>query len=148
MMLMAQNLRQNQIANFQRASQLSEEDREKMFEFNTWAPWADKSQAIAAEKQQAAKTVNEGINTIGSAASSYLEGVQQRNDYKNYFSSPNNASYSTPDTAMGYANRNQPTVSGYNPPSVAQNFNTVSNTPMNLNFDNIDWSAFDQSNFH
>lgn len=65
--IMKDNLRLSQIDRLYRAQQGSEEDREKDFQFNDWAPWADASQANAVAKGNAQSEIFSGINTATSA---------------------------------------------------------------------------------
>jgi hypothetical protein len=81
--LMKENLRLNQVNNLVRAQQDSTEQREKAFQFNQWAPWADQSQANAQARTAAQGQIMSGINTIGSAGMGYLNkvgGQKQLND--------------------------------------------------------------------
>ena len=76
MALLQENLRLNQISNLQRAQQINEDNQKQEFEFNQWMPWADESQANAQAKADSSKEINSGINTLGSAASSYFGGKE------------------------------------------------------------------------
>jgi len=72
--LMKENLRLNQINNVVKAQQLNEEEREKAFQFNEFAPWADKAQANAEARKNASNMIWSGINSVGSAAMSAFGG--------------------------------------------------------------------------
>lgn len=65
--LMKENLRMNNVNNLVRAQQLNEEQREKAFQFNEWAPWADKAQANAKARQGAEDMIWAGVNTAGAS---------------------------------------------------------------------------------
>jgi hypothetical protein len=65
--MMKENLRLNQINNVVQAQQLREDQREKAFQFNEWAPWADQAQAAAEARKNASNMIWHGIDTAGSA---------------------------------------------------------------------------------
>lgn len=74
--LMKDNLRLNQINNVVRAQQLSSEEREKAFQFNGWAPWADEAKANAGARTAAEGQIMQGVNTLGSSVIKF--GAEQQ----------------------------------------------------------------------
>lgn len=84
--LMKENLRLNQINNLVGAQGAAENERLQQFEFNEYRPWADKSKANAAARQGAENMVWDGLQTFGSAATSFLQGQNQQQDFNNYLS--------------------------------------------------------------
>lgn len=85
--LMKDNIRLNQINNLTRAQQFATEEREKAFEFNQWAPWADAAQANAAARKDAEAQIWSGINTAGSAVIRGISGAAGKKELNDYFSS-------------------------------------------------------------
>ena len=83
-------LRLGQIDRLVQAQQMNEDQREKAFEYNVDEPWKDAAQATAVAREESAKQISEGINTAGSAVTSYLGGVQEKNDYAKYFGPASN----------------------------------------------------------
>jgi hypothetical protein len=92
--LMKENLRLNQIQNLVNAQGAAENQRKEMFQFNDWAPWADAAQANAKARQGAENMLWSGLQTVGGAATGFLQGQQAQSDFNNYFSStsPNSTS--------------------------------------------------------
>lgn len=84
--LMKENLRLNQINNLVNAQGAAENERLQQFEFNEYRPWADKAQANAQARQGAENMIWGGIQTVGSAATSFLQGQNQQRDFNNYLS--------------------------------------------------------------
>lgn len=82
--LMKSNLRLNKIANYQKALESSEEDRERSFGYNVDAPWKDSAQAAAASATAAQGEMDSGLDTIGSAIGSYGQEVSSKNQLNNY----------------------------------------------------------------
>jgi hypothetical protein len=89
--LMKENLRLNQIQNLVNAQGAAENQRKEMFQFNDWAPWADAAQANAKARQGAENMLWSGLQTVGGAATGFLQGQQAQSDFNNYLSttSPN-----------------------------------------------------------
>lgn len=85
--MMKDNLRLNQINNVVRAEQLNTEEREKAFQFNGWAPWADEAKANAAARTAAEGQIMQGVNTLGSSVIRGASVVQGRNDLNKLFQS-------------------------------------------------------------
>lgn len=83
--LMKENLRLNQINNVVRAQQLSEEDREKAFQFNEFAPWADRVQANAEARKASQNMIWGGLSTAASSAMSYFGNKEGSKQMGNYF---------------------------------------------------------------
>lgn len=84
--MMKDNLRLNQINNVVRAQQLNSEEREKAFQFNEWAPWADAAKANAGARTEAEGQIWSGFNTAGSAVMSGLSEAGDKKQLDNYFS--------------------------------------------------------------
>lgn len=61
--LMKENLRLNQIQGLVRAQQQADEERQQMFQFNEWAPWADQVQANADARVRAQNQISTGLQT-------------------------------------------------------------------------------------
>lgn len=130
--LMKENLRLNKIQNFVSASRNADQQRQQQFQFNEWAPWADRSQAIAQEKTQANQDINEGINTIGSSilsgVTNYVKPTPTRtsggmaSNYSSVSSPVENSASENPSPAAGYN-----TLSGQ-APQLNYNLNNSSNT--------------------
>ena len=82
----------NQISNVIAANRNMTEEVDKNFQFNQWAPWADKAQANSKARQAAADMTMSGIDTFGSSLMSGLEKLDQESDYNDYFKkSPGNS---------------------------------------------------------
>jgi hypothetical protein len=64
---MKENLRLNQVNNAVNASRNMQEQEDKQFQINQYAPYVDQVQATAAERQQAANIEASGVSAIGSA---------------------------------------------------------------------------------
>lgn len=84
--MMKDNLRLNQINQLVRAQQMNSEEREKGFQFNEWAPWADSAKANAGAREAADQQINSGISTIGGAAMSFAGAKGGASKLGNYFS--------------------------------------------------------------
>ncbi len=83
--LMKDNLRLTQIQNEINASKAVSERNDQQFQFNEWMPWADKTQANAAAREQAAKSVDTGLQTVGSAAMQFGQEKSEQNFWDKYF---------------------------------------------------------------
>lgn len=83
--LMKENLRLNQINNVVRAQQFSEDEREKAFKFNQYAPWADQSQATAQARTGAEGQIWEGVNTAGSAIMRGFDASAAKKQQNSFF---------------------------------------------------------------
>lgn len=84
--LMKENLRLSQINNLVNAQGAAENERLQQFQFNEFMPWSDKAQANAQARQGAEGMIWGGLQTLGSAATSYLQGQNQQQDFNNYLS--------------------------------------------------------------
>lgn len=93
--MMKDNLRLNEITNLTRAQDANEEERQKEFQFNDWAPWADASQANAQAKQTAQSEIFSGLGTAGSGLMKGLEGASAAGDFAKY------SAVTTPRAATG-----------------------------------------------
>lgn len=82
--MMKDNLRLNQIANLGRAREASEEEREKEFQFNEWAPWADEAQANAGQKAAGQSMVFSGLNTAAGGAMKFGEQQSSNTQFQKY----------------------------------------------------------------
>lgn len=127
--MMKDNLRLNQIGNLVRAQQLGSEEREKGFQFNEWAPWADAAKANAGERTAADQQIWSGINTVGSAAGSYFGAKGGAAKLGGYFQQPGGSSSSravSPGLADTSGGRPQVTAPAQISPYVQNmSFNTV-----------------------
>lgn len=83
--IMKDNLRLSKITNLSRARSASEEEREKEFQFNEWAPWADKAQANAQAKQTAQSEIYGGLNTVGAGVMRFGQEKSSEKMFANYF---------------------------------------------------------------
>ena len=82
--LMKENLRLNQINNLVNAQGAAENERLQQFQFNEAAPWFDKARANAQARQGAEGMIWGGLQTFGSAATSFLQGQNQKQDFNDY----------------------------------------------------------------
>lgn len=101
--LLSDDLRLKQIDRLTAARNQTAEETDKNFEFNQWMPWADKSQANAASRQQAQNNIWSGIGTIANQAQQYAGIKANDNAYANYFkmmngggSGTNNSTFTPP----------------------------------------------------
>ncbi len=83
--LLSDQMRLNQINNLTRARQSMVGEEGKAFEFNQWRPWADKSQANAAARQQAQQNIWGGIGQIAGSASSFAGQAYDEKQWDKYF---------------------------------------------------------------
>lgn len=83
--LMEDNLRLNQINQLVNARGAAENERQTMFEFNDWRPWADAAQSNAAARKQSSDLIWGGIDTIGGGLMKGLAGNRGQKDLDNYF---------------------------------------------------------------
>jgi hypothetical protein len=66
--------------------------KDKKWQVDVWAPYADKMQAAAALKKQGSDNMWKGINTVGSAASNYLMGEEYKDEINSVYGRPETAS--------------------------------------------------------
>lgn len=85
--LMKENLRLSQINNLVNAQTASENQRQQMFQFNDFAPWADASRANAQGRQKAQDMIWGGLQTVASSVMGAGQGAAARSDFGNYFNS-------------------------------------------------------------
>jgi len=81
--LMKENLRLSQINNLVNAQGAMENQRQQMFQFNDWAPWADASRANAQGRQKAQDMIWSGLQTVASSAMGAAQGAGAKNDFNN-----------------------------------------------------------------
>lgn len=127
--LMKENLRLSQINNLVNAQGAAENERLQQFEFNEYRPWADKSQANAQARQGAEDMVWGGLQTFGSAATSFLQGQNQQQDFNNYLG--------TQQRVEGSPNLRSTRVQG-----IAPNSQRAGSPASQFDFLNIDDSIF------
>lgn len=82
--IMKDNMRMGHINNLVRAEDANEEMRQKQFQFNEWAPWADAAQANAQAKSNAQSEIFGGLNTLGGGIMKFGEAKDQSNDFQKY----------------------------------------------------------------
>lgn len=80
-----EQMRLQQVNNLRSAWANGQEEQAKAFEFNDWRKWSDAAQANAQSRQNASNNLWGGLDTIGSAATSYLGQLQQQQNYDRYF---------------------------------------------------------------
>ncbi len=83
--LLNDQMRLAKIQNVLKVRDMYRDEQGKEFEFNDWRPWADKSQANAAARQQAQNQIWGGINSIAGAGMNYFGGKAQEQQYDKYF---------------------------------------------------------------
>jgi hypothetical protein len=83
--LMKENLRLSQINNLVNAQGAMETQRQQMFQFNDFAPWADASRANAQGRQKAQDMIWGGLQTVASGAMGSAQGAAAKSDFNNYF---------------------------------------------------------------
>lgn len=127
--LMKENLRLSQINNLVNAQNAAENQRQQMFQFNTWAPWADKAQANAKARQGSENMIWGGLQTLGSAATGFLQDQQSKNDLDNYFNSGQQSNGYNPNVVSSNV-RNVPNYTG-----------TVQSPGANLNYINPNYGT-------
>jgi|ERR1035437_3922107 hypothetical protein len=79
---MKDNLRLNQIQNYVRANNAMQQEQQTQWQVNKDAVWKDAAQANAAARQGAQQQISQGLNTAGSAAMYYGQGVGEANKLK------------------------------------------------------------------
>jgi hypothetical protein len=92
--LMKENLRLNQIGQLAAARSASEDERLQQFQFNEWAPWADKARANAQARQGSENMIWGGLQTLGSAATSFLENQSAQSAFNQSMAGANNPAVS------------------------------------------------------
>lgn len=109
--MMRDNLRLNQIQNYVRASQRTEDANTTKWQVNKFAPWEDAAQANAAAKSGAQKQVMEGLSTFGAGVGNADQSITEQNQFKvpNYATGVPSTSYSNnfpTSTNPGFYNPN------------------------------------------
>lgn len=115
MVLMNENIRQNNVNNLVRAQDASDEERQRMFEFNQWMPWSDKAQANAQARQGAEQQIWKGLDTAAGVGMKSVEKSRSSSDFDNYFQKM--MDNSKPDGWYGMDSFNNPNDT---PPSEVQ----------------------------
>ncbi len=87
--LLNDQMRLQQIKNVMSVRDMYRDEQDKSFEFNEWAPWADKSQANAAAREKAQNQIWGGIGTVANAGINYFGGKAQEKVYDKYFGGGN-----------------------------------------------------------
>ena len=77
-----ENIRLNQVSNVIQAYRNMTNELDTNFQFNEFAPWADKAQANAQARQQSANMVMSGVDTATSGAMSFWEDQNAKRDYR------------------------------------------------------------------
>jgi hypothetical protein len=91
--IMKDNLRLNQINNLVNSYRNQTNETDKAFQFNEYAPWADKVQANAEARKAKQQMVWNGINTIASGGMNLTSQLSDDNKFNDYFNSGGNSSY-------------------------------------------------------
>lgn len=144
--IMKDNLRLNQIHGLVTAQELNSQEREKAFQFNQWAPWADSAKANAGARTAADGQIWGGVNTLGSAIMGFGHELAAKKDTNNYFASnPERAggggrtfsgSYQVP---LASTSGGAPNTSGIAPafigPNSGPNFSSPNVAPATFNLD-------------
>lgn len=139
--LMKENLRLSQINNLVNAQGAAENQRQQMFQFNQVAPWMDASRANAQARQGAENMIWSGIQTVGNAATGYLQGRQAKQDLNNYFDTGVKSTVSgtdsyTPSTVQSVPNyTNRVASPGANMNYINPNYGNAGITGMNNTID-------------
>jgi hypothetical protein len=82
--IMKDNLRLSQIRNLYEAEGTSEEERQKEFQFNQWAPWADEAQANAQAKATGQSEIFSGLSTAAGGAMRFGENQSAQKQQQQY----------------------------------------------------------------
>lgn len=128
--LMKENLRLSQINNLVNAQTAAENQRQQMFQFNQFAPWADASRANAQGRQKAQDMIWGGLQTVASSVMGAAQGATARNDFSNYFNPGQQSNQYNPN--IDYSN-----VQG--PQQI--NYGTVTSPGANLNYINPNYGS-------
>jgi hypothetical protein len=83
--LMNENIRLNNVDRLTRARTAKDEERQRLFEFNEWAPWSDKAQANAQARQGAQQQIWKGFDTAAGVAMRGAESDRSENQFDKYF---------------------------------------------------------------
>ena len=119
--LMKENLRLSQINNLVNAQGAAENQRQQMFQFNQWAPWADDAKANAAARQGAEDMIWGGLQTVASGATGALNALQGQAASNSYFQNPQqNNSYVPPNLQSSTVQRAP--MGGFTSPGANMNY--------------------------
>lgn len=88
MAMYGDDLRRQNIQNLIAANQGSEGFRQQQFQYNQYAPWADRSQATAAALQAANNQMWSGISSAGSSLTNWAGSQQYANNYNKALKKP------------------------------------------------------------
>lgn len=124
--LMKSNLRLNEITNLSKAQEAEEEDRERAFGYNITAPYKDKVAATALAAESAQGEISSGIDTVGSAITSFAGTKTGQNQLNNYLKT-----HPVTDNSTNTFRRASPNT------NVIQNNDTFIDPANNPNFDYI-----------
>lgn len=83
--MMQDNLRLSQINNLVRAQDTSEDERKQLFQYNEYAPWADKMKAATSAADKAENMIWSGLNTAGGAIAGGIANDRAQSQYEDYF---------------------------------------------------------------
>lgn len=142
--LMKENLRLSQINNLVNAQNAAENQRQQMFQFNSFAPWADKARANAQARQGSENMIWGGLQTLGSAATGFLQGQQAKSDYGNYFDT---GAKSTASGMNNYTPSTVQSVPNYTVQSPGANLNYINPNYANAGITGMN-STVDESLFY
>lgn len=107
MALMQDNLRLNQIQNLTAAGGASEQQRQQLFQFNEFAPWADNAQAASAARQQGQQQMWNGITSLGSTVAGGIASIQAEKKLDSYMKNYSGPAANAPQVpANFFANNN------------------------------------------
>jgi hypothetical protein len=85
MSILDDEMRSRNIQNLVTANNEMAGYKDKEWEVNVFAPYADKAQAAAALRKQGNDNIWKGVNTVGSAAGNYFTGQQYKNEADRVF---------------------------------------------------------------
>lgn len=83
-LMMSDNLRLNKINNYIRTLQGSDASSQQQFQFNQWAPWADKAQANAQARMQSNQNTWNAIGSLGSTAARLGESGEASGNFEGF----------------------------------------------------------------
>lgn len=132
--LMKSNVRLNQVNNIVRAQEFHTDQREKAFQFNDWAPWADQSKANAGARQAADDQIWSGVETAGSAVIKGVGAKRAKTEMDQYLAGPtNSAGPAPPGTGNTLPDRAQTGGSVSSPAASASPFVSPNIQPLQFN---------------
>lgn len=86
--LLSDQMRLSKIDRLMKTRDMYRDEQGKEFEFNEWRPWADKSQANSAARQQTQNQIWDGIGTVANSGMNYLGAKYNEGQYDKYFGQP------------------------------------------------------------